>query len=120
MEDTRRVHPIQIYDLEQGVLNAVDRNPSTSVCVLTAAIIAPSSTLWRVQHKEGLHAFHLQRDQVFQVKDYPRRVAFARKSESVWHFPCFVLFTDEVSFTREGVVKTIHAEQTSDVTTLCC
>ncbi|GIY54146.1 hypothetical protein CDAR_605231 [Caerostris darwini] len=61
--------------------------------------------MWCVLHREGLHVFHLQRDQILQAEDYPRRPAFAQKSASVRHFPCFVLFSIEVSLTREEVVN---------------
>ncbi|GIY54141.1 hypothetical protein CDAR_605201 [Caerostris darwini] len=91
MQDTRRVHPIQISDLKEALLNAVDRNPSTSVCALTASIIAPASTMWRVLHVESLHAFHLQRDRILPAEDYPRLLELHKKCvRSALPMICFV------------------------------
>ncbi|GIY03832.1 oxysterol-binding protein-related protein 1 [Caerostris darwini] len=62
-QDIGHVQPILITDLEEDLLNAVNRNPSTSVCALVASTIESLSILWRIMHIEGLHDFHLQRDQ---------------------------------------------------------
>ena len=56
-------------------------------------------------HDNGQHPFHVQRVQELN----PRRVQFARwflhKEVEQPCFPSKVLFTDEASFTQEGIVN---------------
>ncbi|GIY26810.1 hypothetical protein CEXT_229581 [Caerostris extrusa] len=105
--------PNKISELEEGLLNAVDRNPITSVCALTAAIIATRFNLRRILHREGLHGFHLQRHQILHAEDYPRRGAFAQKMRlsgtshvlfCLQNMICPLTF-DEVTSTRKGMVN---------------
>ena len=66
------------------------------------------STVWRVQHGEQLHPFHLLKVQDLGPLDFNPRLQFCNwASELGASQPDFfssVLFTDEAMFTREGVV----------------
>lgn len=98
---------------EEDILRAVNRNPSTSVRTLSAASGISRSTVHRVLQCEGLHPFHVQRVQLLQPDDYPQRVVFAQwfinQSAADPHFASSVLFSDEATFTREGVFNTHNA-----------
>ena len=71
--------------------------------------ISVQTTVWEVLLDNGLHPFHVQRVQELNTEDHPRRVQFARwflnKEVEQPCFPSKVLFTDEASFTREGIVN---------------
>ncbi|GFV57797.1 uncharacterized protein TNCV_3071761 [Trichonephila clavipes] len=62
--------------------------------------------VWRILREQDMHPFHVVQTQ--QPEDYAPRVAFAQ-----WYlcatnplFPDEVLFSDEASFTREGIFNT--------------
>ncbi|GIY00360.1 hypothetical protein CDAR_583441 [Caerostris darwini] len=87
------------------MLNAVDRNLGTSVYAPAAATIASASTMWLVLHSEGLILFILSPctagDDVL-----PLQSGFFKSNLSDKHFPFSILFTNEISFTREEVFNT--------------
>ena len=63
----------------------------------------------RVLHDENMHPFHMQRIQQLSVTDYAQRVDFVRwlmdATENDPQFVETILFTDEATFTRKGVVS---------------
>ena len=63
--------------------------------------------MWEVLHDNGKHPFHIHRVQELNAEDHPRRVQFTmwflHKEVEQPCFPSKVLFTYEVSFTREGI-----------------
>ncbi|GFX12926.1 uncharacterized protein TNCV_3659221 [Trichonephila clavipes] len=60
----------------EGVLHAVDRNPSTSELTRAVSTQKFRTTVHRVLQSEALILFHVQRVQLLQPDDPPRRVAF--------------------------------------------
>ncbi|GFX01191.1 uncharacterized protein TNCV_4581571 [Trichonephila clavipes] len=71
--------------------------------------ISPQATVWRIAHDEGLHPYHLQRVQAVELGDYNKRMDFARwflhESNADRNFAASVLFTDEATFSLEGVMN---------------
>ncbi|GFX80279.1 uncharacterized protein TNCV_2642951 [Trichonephila clavipes] len=67
-------------------------------------------SVWRILREQDMHPFHVQRVQTQQPEDYAPRVAFAQwylgKCATNPLFPDEVLFSDEASFTREGIFNT--------------
>lgn len=113
IEGTGRPRTARTPVFEEGVLNAVDRNPDTSVRALAVATGTSRTTVHRVLQGEALHPFHVQRVQLLQPEDPPRRVAFAQwflnRSAADMHFASSVLFSDESIFSREGMFNTHNA-----------
>lgn len=113
IEGTGRPRTARTPIFEEGVLHAVDRNPGTSVRALAVATGRAGTTVHRVLQGEGLHPFHVQRVQLLQLDDHPRRVAFAQwfvnQSAADMHFASSVLFCDEATFSREGMFNTHNA-----------
>ena len=68
--------------------------------------VTPSS-LWRIPREHNMHALHMQHVQALQLDDYAPRIAFAQwylgKPATDLLFPAKVLFSSEVSFTREEI-----------------
>lgn len=63
--------------------------------------------VWRVLNDEKLYPFHLQKVQTLEPRDYPSHVAcsrwFLHKMADEPDFLEKFLFTDECSFTRDGI-----------------
>ncbi|GFW46040.1 DUF4817 domain-containing protein [Trichonephila clavipes] len=107
----RRIARTPIF--EEGVLHAVDQTPGTSVRALAASTGRSPTTIHRVLQGAALHPFHVQRVQSLQPDDPPRRVTFAQwflnQIAADMHFASSMLFCDEATFSREGVINTHNA-----------
>ncbi|GFW36497.1 DUF4817 domain-containing protein [Trichonephila clavipes] len=107
--DTGRQRTTRTVDAEDRVLQELERNPSTSTRVVSRETHIPQATIWRIVHDEGLHPYHLQRVQALELGDYNKRRDFARwflhESNADRNFAASVLFTDEATFSLEGVMN---------------
>ncbi|GFX97103.1 DUF4817 domain-containing protein [Trichonephila clavipes] len=107
--DTGRQRTTRTVDAEDRVLQELDRNPSTSTRVVSRETHIPQATVWRIAHDEGLHPYHLQRVQALELGDYSKRMNFARwflhESNAERNFAASALFTDEATFSLEGVMN---------------
>ncbi|GFV63403.1 transposable element tc3 transposase [Trichonephila clavipes] len=107
--DTGRQRTTRTVDAEDRVLQELERNPSTSTRVVSRETHIPQATVWRIAHDEGLHPYHLQRVQALELGDYNKRMDFARwflhESNADRNFAASVLFTDEATFSLEGVMN---------------
>ncbi|GFY16742.1 transposable element Tcb1 transposase [Trichonephila clavipes] len=109
------LHPSQPWlttrtvDAEDRVLQELERNPSTSRRVVSRETHIPQATVWHIAHDEGLHPYHLQRVQALELGDYNKRMDFARwflhESNADRNFAASVLFTDEATFSLEGMMN---------------
>lgn len=110
MRDTRRPRQARTAINEENVLDAVAQNPRTSTNAIAVNLGLTQSTVWRTLHEQLLYPFHFQRVQTMNPNDYPARLEFCRwfmhKVGQNHHFPHSVLFTDECSFTRDGLFNT--------------
>ncbi|GBN72751.1 hypothetical protein AVEN_36879-1 [Araneus ventricosus] len=109
MHDTgrgRSVRTPQVEDIMQGV---GDR-PDISTREVSRAVNVPHSIVWRVLRDEGFHPYHVQKVQALILADCAPRVEFARlflqQLATEPGFSAHVLFTDESTFTREGISNT--------------
>lgn len=100
----QRVH----FEQEQEILQYFEVNPQAS-CRSCADNLGNVShvAVWNVLRSHELHPFRYQRVQGLLPEDYPHRVNFCRwyldKIRYNRHFPSSILFTDEATFTREGI-----------------
>lgn len=104
---TARTPPVELNVLQQVL-------ESTSTQSLARTVGVSCSSVWRILREHNMHPFHMQRVQGLQPEDYAPRIAFAH-----WYlgmcatdplFPAVVLFSDEASFTREGIFNTHNAQ----------
>ena len=91
IEGSGRHRAARTRKIEEGVLHAVDRNPSTSVWALAVATGRSWATFHRVLQGEALRLFNVERLQLLQPDIHPRHVADM-------HFTTSVLFCDEATF----------------------
>lgn len=106
-KDTGRDRSIRSVELEDDILQQIEETPTTSTRVIAQNFGCSKSTAWRILHDEKLHPFKLQKVQALNPQDFPHRVECSRwfltKDIEEPGFLENVLFTDEASFTREGI-----------------
>ncbi|GBM82554.1 hypothetical protein AVEN_29340-1 [Araneus ventricosus] len=77
---------------------------------VSRVVNVPHSIVWRVLRDEELHPYHVQKVQALIPADYAPRVEFARwflqQLAAQPNFSAHVLFTDDSTFTREGISNT--------------
>ncbi|GFV39738.1 uncharacterized protein TNCV_741681 [Trichonephila clavipes] len=95
---------------EEIVLDMVETTPSLSTRGIANEMGISYSSVWRILDDSALHPFHYQRVQSLKECDFALRQAFSQ-----WYlqqrianpfFAASVLFTDEASFSREGIFNT--------------
>lgn len=92
---------------EEEVLHRCEENPRTSTRAIAHAMGTNHMSVWQVLHEQQLHPYHPQRVQAMGPADFAPRVEFCR-----WYlqrcleeprFPRMILFSDEATFTRDGI-----------------
>lgn len=98
----------------EDILQSVERSPSTSTRRIAARIGVPQTRVWRTLRVNGLHPYHLQRIQHLREGDEGRRLEFCRWLIANRRVIPLILFTDEATFTRDGINNTRNSHQWSD------
>lgn len=97
-------------DVENDILEIVDADPSTSTRRIAADVGISSKTVWNVLHEQLLYPFHVQKVQALSDDDFLPRLQFCRwfleQCNNDPNFHNSVLFTDECSFSRDGIMNT--------------
>ncbi|GBN27983.1 hypothetical protein AVEN_264206-1 [Araneus ventricosus] len=110
MHDTGRGRSVRTPQVVEDILQGVGDRPDISTREVSRAVNVPYSIVWRVLRDEGLHPYHVQKVQALIPADYASRVEFARwflqQLAEQPDFSAHVLFTDESTFTREGISST--------------
>ena len=92
------------------VLQLFEETPSTSTRSIGRKLNTSHVNVWNVLHEMGLHPYHLKSVQHLTADDFLRRVNFCQwfqqQTVATPDFPAIVLYTDEASFTREGIFHT--------------
>ena len=112
MGSTGRPRSTRTVEIEEVVLQAVEENPHTSTRAIARRSGIDQSSVWRTLHEDQQYPYHIQPVQGLTPEDYPKRVQFCRwflRSAEQPDFPAHVLFTDEATFTREGIFNTQNA-----------
>ena len=95
---------------EEAVIDFVEENPTISVRDIERRSGIPKSTAHRILQDEGLYPYHLRRVQALLPRDMPDRLAFCQwllnEDEQNPDTLKRILWTDESTFTREGVFNT--------------
>ncbi|XP_066600036.1 histone-lysine N-methyltransferase SETMAR-like [Prorops nasuta] len=94
-------------ELALRVLEYVEENPRSSVRQISRIFNTPISTAWRILRKNALHPFHMQRVHQLLPRDWQPRVnfcmGFLAQCRRDSGFPDQILWTDESTFTPNGV-----------------
>ncbi|XP_066589560.1 histone-lysine N-methyltransferase SETMAR-like [Prorops nasuta] len=93
--------------LVQQVLRLIEENPRTSTSNLSIELNVSVSTINRILHQYNYHPYHLQRVHQLLLKDCQPRVnlcvGFLAQCRQNSRFPDRILWTDESTFTPNGV-----------------
>lgn len=94
-------------ELEERVLTRFAAAPSTSTRAVADEMGVSQKVVWRILHEERMHPYHVQQVQSLHPDDYPRRAAFVQWMLGMRNtdprLPALVLFSDEATFSREGI-----------------
>lgn len=99
---------VRTPEVEEMVLESVEENPQSSCRRIAQQHgIRTHSLVWQILHDQLLYPYHLQRVQALLPCDFEARTNLSRWiSNQQAENPLFIsniLFTDEASFTRNGI-----------------
>lgn len=105
--DTGRPRTVRNVEFEEQVLEMFEDDPRLSVRSVARQTNTSSSSVWRILKEENLYPFHLQKVQSLLPEDFVPRVNcvrwFLEQDIVDPNFLSKVLFTDEATFTRDGI-----------------
>ncbi|KAJ8955255.1 hypothetical protein NQ318_000281 [Aromia moschata] len=105
-------------ELDGQILRAVEQNPRASVRRIANQLEVSRMLVWRVLKRNFLHPYHFQKVQSLQPQDNPLRMDFCQLMLDFHHrnidFVRTILFTDEATFTRNGILNLHNMHQWSD------
>lgn len=109
MNDTGRNRTIRTVDFEEAVLQHFNENPTTSTRLAANMLDTNHMSVFRVLKEYKLHPYHIQKVHALIPEDYPQRINFCQwalnKIRVSPNFLNKVLFTDEASFSRDGILN---------------
>ena len=91
-----------IYTRE-NILEMVQRSPRLSTRRMASLIGVSRMQVWRTLHEEDLYPYHDQRVQHLEPGDHVQRMDLCRWITAHPELLSVILFTDEASFTRDGI-----------------
>lgn len=95
--------------LETRIIEHFERNPRTSTRRAAAVFNVSHSLVWRTLRDDGQHPYHFRRTQELIAADYVPRINFCAwyrtRVQADPNFAASVLWTDEASFTRNGILN---------------
>ncbi|GFX77038.1 uncharacterized protein TNCV_1072381 [Trichonephila clavipes] len=107
MHDTGRTRSARTPEFEDHVLCEFEKQPETSTRTVSAAANVSHMTVCRVLGTEGLRPYHAQHVHALKATDHQPQVGFSRcflqRLAVQPYFAAHMLFTDECSFSREGI-----------------
>jgi len=99
----------QNVDEVESILQSVERSPTTSPRRISTRIGVPQTRVWRTLCQHGLYSFRLKMMQLLEEGDEARRLDLCQWIIANRQLIPFILFTDETSFTRDGVNHTQYS-----------
>lgn len=94
-------------NMVNDILDAVHAEPTISTRRASQQLGVSRSSVWRILRDQNYHPFHFQRVQGLTAPDYQFRIRFCnwllQKHTENPNFPSYIIFSDEATFTREGV-----------------
>lgn len=97
----------RILNAEEQVLQLVAEDPSRSTRSIGRQLRVSNRVVWRTLNEDLQHPYHFQRVQALNPDDPERRIEFCQwilqQNEANPNFVDEILFTDECTFTRNGI-----------------
>ena len=107
MANAGRPRSVRTPELEEMILDFVENTPSISTRQIGRQLGVDHTLVWDVLNESGMYPYHIQKVQSLKNQDFARRVGFCdwalAQRQHYPNFPNSVLFTDEATFTNNGV-----------------
>jgi hypothetical protein len=94
---------VQTINTRENILQIVQRSPRLSIRRMASRIGVSRMQVWRTLHEEDLYPYHDQTVQLLEPGDHVQRMYFCHWIKVHPELLSFSLFSDEASFTRQGV-----------------
>jgi hypothetical protein len=101
------------------MIETAQSSPTSSTRRLSARLSVSRTRVWRTLHDDGLNPFHPQNMQNLHPGYNATRLECCQWLHINRQLLPFVLFTDEASFTRNGINNTRNAHRWSHYSPLC-
>jgi len=86
-----------------NILQMVERSPCLSTRRMASRVGVSRMQVWRTLHEEDFYPFHHQTVQHLEPADHAQRLNFCHWIQAHPELLGVILFTDEATFTRDGV-----------------
>lgn len=107
--DCGRPRLVRTPAFEENILRTIEENPGTSYRRIALQERSSHHTVWNILRDQLLHPYHVQHVQVLLPVDLQQRITFCQwllhRCNQDPQFLCNILFTDEVSYTRDGIIN---------------
>lgn len=104
----------QTLEEVENILDLVEEDATTSTRRIATQLDISQKRVIHTLHEQGLYPYHLQRVQFLHPEDYAKRVEFCRWVTNNRRVVSRILFTDEATFTRDGINNTHNSHVWSD------
>ena len=94
---------VRTMNTRENILEMVQRGPRLSTRRMASRIGVSRMQVWRTLHEEDLHHYHDQRVQHLEPGDHAQRLDLCHWITAHPELLSVILFTDEASFTRDGI-----------------
>ena len=94
---------IQTVEEQEEIVSMVQRSPTTSTRRIASHLRVPQSRVWRTLNYDGLYPFHHHPVQHLHPGDGAQRLQFCHWLSHNRKLLSYILFTDEATFTRNGI-----------------
>jgi len=95
----------QNMEEQENILDMVQRSQTTSTRRLSARIGVSRTRVWQILHEDGLYPFHPQHMKIY-TQDSVMRLEFCHWLRTNRQLLPLILFTDEATFTLNGINNT--------------
>ena len=101
---------VRNINTRENILQMVQRSPRLSTRRMASRIGVSRMQVWRTLHEDNLYPYHDQRVQHLEPGDQARRMDLCHWVKDHPELLSVILFTDEASFTRDGInnLRNVH------------
>ena len=101
---------VRTINTRENIIQIVQKRPCLSTRRMASRIGVSRIQVWRILHEEDLYHYHDQRVQHLEPGDHAQRMALCNWIKVHPGLLSVILFSDEASFTREGVnnLRNVH------------
>ena len=94
---------VPLINTRENILEMVQRSPRLSTHRIASRISVSRTQVWRTLYEENLHPYHDHRVQHLEPGDPAQRMDLCHCIRAHPQLLSVILFTDEVSFPRDGI-----------------